>query len=180
MPRPTRTLRWREPRGGRSVSRLNRLRVSFLTLLAVRLDFFLTIFLAINLVHHFHEVPNFVDHAASFWRVLTFDHLMQTAQPKPANRLPHIIGAADKADHPLDFDRAAGRRVFLGTQFVRTHCASPAATFSDFFSRPVISSTVLVRVSATCAASFKPSNAENVALTTLCGFEVPSDLVSTL
>src|SRR5712664_1587334 len=53
MHRPTRTFFWRGPRGWRIVSRLNRLRVSFLALLAVRLDFFATIFLAIKLFHHF-------------------------------------------------------------------------------------------------------------------------------
>src|SRR5260370_21812869 len=100
---------------------------------------------------------------------------MQTAQAQPANGLPHIVGAADKADYPLDLDLALGRCRGL---FFCCHY-SPAA-FSAFFSRPVISSTVLVRVSATCAASFKPSSAENVAFTTFCGFDVPSDLVSTL
>src|SRR5215470_18061549 len=126
-----------------------------------------------NLVHHFHEMAHFVDHAACFRRVLALDHLVQTAQAQPANGLPHVVGTADKADHPLDSYRALG-----GVFFLCRHCASPAA-FSAFFSRPVISSTVLVRVSATCAASFNPSNAANVALMTLCGFEVPSDLVST-
>src|SRR5947207_8112642 len=104
IPRPTRTFLLREPRGGRSVSRLYRLRVSFLTLLAVRFDFFLTIFLAINSVHHFHEVPHFVNHAAGFRRIFALDNLLQTAQAQPANGLPHIIGAADKADHPFDLD----------------------------------------------------------------------------
>src|ERR1700739_553426 len=125
-------------------------------------------------------MPHFMNHAASLRGVFAFDNLMQAAQAQPANGLPHIIGAADKTDHPLDLHLARFRRVFLDAEFVGAHCASPAATFSDFFSRPVISSTVLVRVSATCAASFNPSNAENVAFTTLCGFEVPSDLVSTL
>src|SRR5258706_2685821 len=58
IPRPTRTLRWREPRGGRRVSRLKRLRVSFLALLAVRFDFFATIFLAIKLFYPFHKMPH--------------------------------------------------------------------------------------------------------------------------
>src|SRR5258708_22830565 len=96
---------------------------------------------------------------------------------KPRNGLRHIVGAADKADYPLDFDCALGRSLYRGLFFC---CHYSPAAFSAFFSRPVISSTVLVRVSATCAASFKPSSAENVAFTTLCGFDVPSDLVSTL
>src|SRR5579859_6415300 len=107
IPRPTRTLRWREPRGGRRVSRLTELRVSFFALLAVRFDFFLTIFLAIKLFHHFHKMPHLEDHAASLRRILALDHLIQPAQAQPANGLTHIIGAADKADHPFDLDRAA-------------------------------------------------------------------------
>src|SRR5439155_1945169 len=136
-------------------------------------DDFLTIFLAMTLVHHFHEVPHLMDHTLRFRCVLALDHLMQTAQAQPTNRLPHVIGAADKADHPFDLDRAFRSGLFLCCHY------SPAA-FSAFFSRPVISSTVLVRVSATCAASFNPSSAEKVAFTTLCGLEVPSDFVSTL
>src|SRR5258708_17252778 len=122
-------------------------------------------------------MPHFMDHAASFRRVFALDHLMQTTQAKPTNGLPHIVGAADKADYPLDLDRALGRRLYRGL-FFRCHY-SPAA-FSAFFSRPVISSTVLVRASATCAASFKPSSARNVAFPTLGRFDVPNDLVSTL
>src|SRR4029077_4696192 len=130
-----------------------------------------------TLVHHLQEMPHFMDHAARFRRVFALDHLMQTAQDKPTNGFPHIVGAADKADYPLDFDCALGRSLCRGLFFC---CHYSPAAFSAFFSRPVISSTVLVRVSATCAASFKPSSAENVAFTTLCGFDVPSDLVSTL
>src|SRR5215475_2746541 len=128
-----------------------------------------------NLAHHFHKMAHFVDHAARFRRVLALDNLMQAAQAEPANRLAHVVGAANKADHPFHFDGALG-----GVFFLCRHRASPAACCSGFFSRPVISSTVLVRVSATCAASFNPSSAAKVALMTLCGFEVPSDLVSTL
>src|SRR5215831_1371100 len=138
------------------------------------MDFFSSFFLAMSLAHHFHKMAHFVNHAARFRRVLPLHNLVQTAQPEAANRLAHVVRAADKADHPLDLDRALGC-VFLR----RRHRASPAAC-SAFFSRPVISSTVLVRVSATCAASFNPSSAAKVALMTLCGFEVPSDLVSTL
>ena len=72
-----------------------------------------------------------------------FMDLMQATQAEPANRLTHVVGAADKADHPFDFYRAFG-----GVLLVCRHRASPAAC-SVFFSRPVISSTVLVRVSAT-------------------------------
>src|SRR5215471_18550944 len=118
-------------------------------------------------------MAHLVDHAAGFRRVLALDNLMQAPQAEPANRLAHIVSAADRADHPFHSNRAFG-----GVFLLRRHRASPAAC-SAFFARPVISSTVLVRVSATCAASFNPSSAANVALTTLCGLEVPSDLVST-
>jgi hypothetical protein len=64
-------------------------------------------FFAIALLHHFHEMPHFVDHAANRRRVLALDHLMHSAQSEAANALAHVIGAADKADDPLDFDLAA-------------------------------------------------------------------------
>src|SRR5882762_7366255 len=66
-----------------------------------------------DLFHHFHEVTHFMDHAAGFRRVLALDNLMQTAQAEAANRLPHIVGAADKADHPLNLDGPGGRCFFL-------------------------------------------------------------------
>src|SRR5258708_13532050 len=78
MPRPTRTFFLREPRGGRRVSRLNRLRVSFLALLAVRLDFFATIFLAIKLFHHFHKMPHLENHPPSFLTILPPPYLLHT------------------------------------------------------------------------------------------------------
>src|SRR5580765_7421257 len=99
-----------------------------------------------KLVHHFHEVPHLMDHAKRFRRVLPLDNLVQPAQAEPANGLTHVIGAANEADYPLDLDRAFGR-AFGGGLFFCCHY-SPAA-FSAFLSRPVISSTVLVRVSAT-------------------------------
>src|SRR5258708_30181601 len=105
---------------------------------------------------------------------------MHPAQTESANGLPHVIGATDEADHPFLFCGAAGF-LALGGFFTGDHyLASLPAAFCSFGGLPLISSTVLERVSATCATSFKPSSAAKVALTTLCGFEVPSDLVSTL
>src|ERR1700730_4046808 len=72
MPRPTRTLRWREPLGGRKFDRLALLNALAAGLLAGlrRLLVFLEglrplekIF-AISLFHHFHQVTHFMDHAA--------------------------------------------------------------------------------------------------------------------
>src|SRR5262249_48591961 len=109
MPRPTRTLRWREPRGGRSDSSPT--------------DFFsAAFFFAMNLVHHFHEMAHFVDHAASFRRVPALDNLIEAAQAEPANCLAHVVRAADKADHPFDLDCAPG-----GVFLLCRHRASPAA-----------------------------------------------------
>src|SRR5258708_24108469 len=102
MPRPTRTLRFREPLGG------FKLESPIATgALAFWADFrLLETFFAIALLHHFHEVAHFVDHAAHRGRVLALDHLMHSPQPEAANRLAHIIGAADEAHHPLDFHLA--------------------------------------------------------------------------
>src|SRR6266478_3463468 len=104
---------------------------------------------------------------------------MHPAQSESADGLAHVIGAADEADHPFHFHGAAG---LLGVGFFpgNHQLASLTAAFCSLGCLPLISSTVLERVSATCAASFKLSSAAKVALTTLCGLEVPSDLVSTL
>src|SRR5580765_4369929 len=104
---------------------------------------------------------------------------MHSAQSQPADGLAHVIGATDEADHPFHFHGAAGLLV-RGGFFLGSHqLASLPAAFCSLGGRPLISSTVLERVSATWATSFKPSNAAKVALTTLCGFDVPSDLVRT-
>src|SRR6266446_216640 len=198
MPRPTRTLRLREPVGGCKFASVNERRpfdAGFAGLCCPRLLASLgplKLFLAIALLHHFHEVPHLVNHAAHRRRVLALDHLMHSPQAEAADGLTHIIGAADKADHPLDLHHAAGllavvlRAVIgLGGSFHARHffsghqAPSVPAAFS-LGGLPLISSTVFERVSATCAMSFKPSNAAKVALTTLCGFDVPIDFVSTL
>src|SRR5262252_4066122 len=132
------------------------------------------------LLHHFHKMAHLVDHAAHRRRILALDHLMHSAQAQAANRLAHVIGTADEAPDPLHFHSAGALRALL----FACHAYSPAAfsTFSVFSALaglPLNSSTVFERVSATCLASFRPSSAANVALTTLCGLEVPSDFVST-
>src|SRR5580704_19783337 len=118
MPRPTRTLRCREPFGGLKVDRLTTdfAWAVFLAALRPRETFF-----AIALLHHFHEMPHFVDHAAHRGRVLALDNLMHSPQPEAANALAHVIGAADEADHPLHLNLAAlafadsfDTRFFLG------------------------------------------------------------------
>src|SRR5271165_552110 len=100
MPRPTRTFFLREPLGGRNVDKLTGLRSFFFSS-------------AISLLHHFHEVPHLVNHAACFRRVLALHHLMHSSQAQPANRRAHIIGAADEALDPFHFHRAGALRALL-------------------------------------------------------------------
>src|SRR5580704_10056307 len=104
MPRPTRTLRCREPFGGLKVDRLTTdfAWAVFLAALRPRETFF-----AIALLHHFHEMPHFVDHPANSGCVFTLDNLMHSAQSETADALAHVIGAADEAHHPLHLDLAA-------------------------------------------------------------------------
>src|SRR5215472_4424169 len=114
MPRPTRTLRMREPAGGCKVASENARRsldadegdAGVAGLCWPRLRGRLAVFFAILLLHHFHEMPDLVNHAANGRGVLTLDHLMQAPQAEAADRLAHIISAADKADYPLDFHAA--------------------------------------------------------------------------
>src|SRR5438552_2528820 len=114
MPRPTRTLRWREPAGGCKFASVNERRpfdTGFAGLCCPRLRTPLgplELFFAIALLHHFHKVPHLVDHAAYRRRILALDHLMHSPQAEAADGLTHVGGAADKADHPLDLHRAAG------------------------------------------------------------------------
>src|SRR6516162_7905662 len=131
------------------------------------------LFVGHTLLHHFHEMPHLVDHSAHRRRILALDHLMHSAQAQAADRLAHVIGTADEAPDPLHFHSA---RALL----FACHAYSPAAfstfsVFSALAALPLNSSTVFERVSATCLASFRPSSAAKVALTTLCGLEVPSD-----
>src|SRR5580692_9510466 len=78
MPRPTRTLRWREPRGGFKFER----------------DGFSAI---LNL----NKMVYACDHAANRRRVLNFQDLLHPAEAETANRLTHALRATDEADDPL-------------------------------------------------------------------------------
>src|SRR5215469_18060111 len=102
------------------------------------------------------------DHASNRRRVRTLDQLIHAPKAHAANRLPHILGTADEAAHPSNLQRS---RFFLSG-----HSQLPYA---------VATSAAFPRSSFTFAASFKCSNASKVALITLCGFDVPIDLVST-
>src|SRR5262249_33677269 len=109
-------------------------------------------------------MTNLVNHAANGGRIVALDDFMHAAPTEAANGLAHVIGAADEADHPLDLELAAlGSDVFLGS----AHALLSLPTAFSLAGLPLISSTVFERVSATCAASFKPSSAAKVALMTL-------------
>src|SRR5579884_480428 len=104
------------------------------------------------------------DHAADGRRIGPLDHLVQPAQPQPAQRLAHALGMPDGAPHPADLQPALAARPGRHRHASAAQLAAGAA---------------LPRSSATCPASRNCSSALKVALTTLCGFDVPSDFVST-
>src|SRR6478736_10530111 len=121
MPRPTRTFLMREPRGGRRFERLNveapveagafplALAPALGADLRLPRDFLLVaISLFLSLIHYFYEVTYLVDHAADRRRVFALDGLVHAPEAETADRCAHVVGAADEADHPLDFDFAAG------------------------------------------------------------------------
>src|SRR5947207_14259497 len=109
-----------------------------------------------------------MNHSAHGGGIFALDDLVQTAQPETSNRLPHVISAANEADHPLHANSAGGLVVI--SFFLDGHqLASLTAAFCSFGWRPLISSTDFESVSATCAASFMLSNAVKIALTTLWG-----------
>src|SRR6202012_208965 len=139
---------------------------------------FLRHFYSLFLFDHDDKVAHFVNHAADRRRIFALDGVVQAAQTEAANRLADVIGRADEADDLLDLDGA----LFAGLFFLGAHALLSAAAVAPFClgDLPRISSTVFERVSATCATSLRLNSAAKVAFTTLCGLEVPSDLVSTL
>src|SRR5207253_4425322 len=167
MPRPTRTLRMRGPAGGCKFESVNKRRsfdAGVAGLRWRRLRGRLAVFFAMLLLHHFHEVPHLMNHAAHRRCVLALHHLMQSPQTQAADGLAHIIGAAVKAHHPLNLHIAG---TCSGRFFLRGHALLSLTAAFSLTCLPLISSKVFERVSATCAASFRPSSAAKVALTTL-------------
>src|SRR5438477_9980737 len=102
MPRPTRTLRMREPVGGCKFASVKE-RCSFDAGLAglcrPRLRGRLAVFFAMPLRHHFPEVPDLVNPAAHRRRVLALHHFMQTSHAGPAHGLAPVVGAASEAGY---------------------------------------------------------------------------------
>src|ERR1043165_3271473 len=95
---------------------------------------------------------NFLDHAAEHRGVRPFHDLVQLAQPQAFHHPLVLLGSADGAANQFDSGHA----------------------FHYSFS------TGMPRISAMAFRSRKSSSATMVALTTLCGFRRPIDLVSTL
>jgi len=64
-----------------------------------------------RLVHHFHEMSYFVNHAARFRGVLALHDVMHAAQTEAFDGGAHIVSTGDGADHPLDLDGATFARL---------------------------------------------------------------------
>src|SRR5260370_2549056 len=107
MPRPTRTFFLREPAGGCKFDSVNERRCFAAGHAGLCLPRLLAplgpleLFLAIALLHHFHEVPHLVNHSTRLRRVPPLHPLMHSSQTQATDGLTPVGGAADKADHPL-------------------------------------------------------------------------------
>src|SRR3984885_2953521 len=102
-----------------------------------------------------HQMRNGLHHAADRRRILTLHDLVQPGEPQALDHLLVLLRRRDL------------RAVVLDQQCLLRLC-------HDYSS-----STVLPRIRATSALSRSWVSASNVALITLCGLAVPSDLVST-
>src|SRR6185369_5029522 len=106
------------------------------------------------LLHHFHEVRDLGDHPADFLRIDALGDPVHLPQAESLQRLAHLARAADAAADLADLDLLHGRA------HASTSAASP-----------------LPRSALYCSSLRSCLRASNVALTTLCGLAVPSDLV---
>src|SRR5215472_470686 len=98
MPRPTRTLRCRDPRGGFKFDRFTAMWPStFWRATSVART---------RLLFHSHQMANLENHSANGRRVVPLDDLIQAAESESANRLPQVLRAGDEAFHPFDFQNA--------------------------------------------------------------------------
>src|SRR5258706_11456787 len=98
------------------------------------------------------------DHAARFRRVDARGDAMHLAEAEGTKRLAHVARATDTAADLLDLNHLLGRFLRSGG----AHDSVPSSTpRSDLY----------------CASLRSCCSASNVALTTLCGLAVPSDLV---
>src|ERR1700693_822427 len=60
-----------------------------------------------RLVHHFHKMSYFMNHAACLRGVLALHDVMHAAQTETLDGGAHIVSTRNSADHPLDLDGAA-------------------------------------------------------------------------
>src|SRR5688572_27135277 len=98
------------------------------------------------------------DHAAHRSRVDTFGDAVDLAEAERFERLAHFDRAGDPAAHLADADR-------LTAVLDLAHASAPSVASSP------------PRRALYCSAVRSSLSASNVALTTLCGLAVPSDLV---
>src|SRR5260370_39288708 len=92
MPRPTRTLRWREPRGGRKFDNVT--------------DMLASIPPKLRSFHDHNEMANFIYHTTNCRRVFAVHHLLHAPESQAAHRSAHIPRAPNKAAYPLQFNRS--------------------------------------------------------------------------
>src|SRR5438270_11936693 len=109
------------------------------------------------LFDHLHEVRDAGDHAARFGRVDARRHPVHLSEAEGTKRLAHVARATDAAADLLDLNHLLGRFFRSG----RAHSAPSSTPRSVLY----------------CASLRSCWSASNVALTTLCGLAVPSDLV---
>src|SRR6266581_4985880 len=90
MPRPTRTLRWREPRGGRRFDKVTDM------LASTPRDG--------GSFHNCNQMAHLIYHTTNCRRVFAFHHLLQAPESQAAHRGAHAPGAANRTAHPLQFN----------------------------------------------------------------------------
>src|SRR5436853_1160862 len=94
MPRPTRTLRWREPRGGCRFDKVTDMLASILHGEGSRS------------FHHNDEMAHLIYHTTNGRRVFAFHDLLHTPESQATHRCAHIPGAGNRTTHPLQLNRS--------------------------------------------------------------------------
>src|SRR5581483_254866 len=107
------------------------------------------------LLDHFDEVGDLRDHPADFLRIGALGDAIHLSETESLERLPHLERATDTTADLADFDLL--------------RCGAHAS--------PSVALSPLPRSDLYCSSLRSCLSASNVALTTLCGFAVPSDFV---
>src|ERR1019366_3061369 len=100
IPRPTRTLRCRDPRGGFKLERFTDMLSSMSNSRSMPSTY------TCLLLFDDHQMPDLEYHPANRRRISPLDDLVHPPEPEAANRLPHVPRASDKTSHPLDFQHS--------------------------------------------------------------------------